>query len=86
VPWPDFAGAARLRARGRGGRQGEVQAEEELTTRLMKVISVTNAVQRRRAPRGGRRGAPASEHGPERTTTDSCQNDRGVSAKSLRVQ
>ena len=43
VPWPEFAGAARLRARGHGGRQGETQAEEELTARLMKVISETGS-------------------------------------------
>ena len=43
MPWPDFAGAARLRARGRGGRQGEAQAEEELTARPMNVISATGS-------------------------------------------
>jgi len=65
---------ARLRARGHGGRQGEAQAEEELTARPMTVILVTNAVQRRRAPRGGGRRAPASVHG-------SCTNDHGFLSK-----
>jgi len=74
VPWPDFSGVARLRARGHGGRQGEAQAEEELTARPMTVILVTNAVQRRRAPRGSGRRAPASEHA-------SCTNDHGFLSK-----